>query len=228
MTKSSFIKNIIDDDILIKIPVKDFDGNKIGYLEPITKKTLKNDITIAAKLTAWRNQASKHFLSTFVATEERTKEWILNQVLSQFTKLLFLVYSNSNLVGHFGFANYNDDTAELDNLIRGESGGHPDLILFSEFALIDWMFKELEISTITGQVLCRNIIALLLHKKVGFEIINKIYLKEVAERNETKLVEINENEFKNEKIFKYIILLKKEKFYEIYNGLKNGISEHEN
>lgn len=222
MTKYDFIKDIIEDNILIEIPVHDFDGIEIGHLKPITKKMIDNDRTIVSKLTTWRNQSSKHFFTTFIATEERTKRWLLNQVLNKSDKLLFLIYSNSspNFLGHLGFTNFNNNTLELDNLVRGERGGDPQLIMLSELSLINWVYKELNVSIIKGEVLYRNVIALLLHKKVGFEINRKIYLKEVVDGSETKLISIGESEFKNDKLFKYIISLNKKKFYEAYNGLK--------
>jgi hypothetical protein len=226
VSKFDFIKDIIEEKIHLEIPVEDFNGNKIGFLKPITKNCIEADNSVINKLTEWRNKASRHFLSSFHATEERTKIWLSNQVLNKTNKLLFLIYPDSNFAGHLGFTNLNDDSAELDNLIRGESTGHPELILFTEFAIMDWLFTNLDISYVHARVLYRNIMAMLIHKKVGFEINNKIYLKEIVEENETRFIEAADKEI-NEKIFEYIISINKEKFYQIYNGLKNGINSSE-
>lgn len=221
MTKYDFIKDIIEENILIKIGVQDFAGNEIGYLRPLTKNLIENERSIITKLTEWRNQFSMHFFSTFIATEERTKYWLQNQVLNKSDKLLFLIYSQNNLVGHLGFTNFNFETVELDNLVRGELGGHSQLIFYAESALIDWIFQKLELKIITAQILSRNILSIFLQQKLKFRIKNKIYLNEILENDEALLVETIDNKIINPRLFKYVVFLTKDDFYNNHESLKN-------
>jgi hypothetical protein len=59
---------------------------------------------------------------------------------------------------------------EIDNLIRGEVGGHPELICYAEIALVKWLFKTFMVKRIYGFVLADNFPALNLHQSIGFRL----------------------------------------------------------
>ena len=93
------------------------------------------------------------------------------------SKILFLILAEyKKIIGNFGITNITRDSAELDNLIRGEKGGDPKLIFYSELALINWIYNVLDIENIILHVMSSNIKTIVFHESVGFVGCNKINL----------------------------------------------------
>jgi len=161
------ISDIIHEKVRINNEIRDSQDSYIGRLAPITLSVLDN-AEIIWRLTKWRNQASRYFLTQFNATTERTKRWLEEVVLKDHSRLMFLIYSPTKLIGQYGFKGLAVDSVEIDNLIRGEIGGHPELIYYAEIALIKWLFATFRIKRIYGFVLADNFIVLHLHQSVGF------------------------------------------------------------
>lgn len=174
------VGRVLNDEIVVTINVVGDEGREIGHLWPITKAAASNRELIQ-KLTDWRNRARIHFFSQFTATYERTHSWLKNVLLPDEGRLLFMINSNGKSVGHLGFRDLHDHTVELDNLIRGEIGGHPQLIYHAEVALINWMFQNLGIDLINAWVLAHNAVVSSLHKRVGFEPAERVPLLKVQE-----------------------------------------------
>src|SRR5947208_3256033 len=57
------------------IPIVDGSGNRLGALQPVTKK-MAEDAYVVELLTKWRAMFMKYFLTQFQATEQRTKRWL--------------------------------------------------------------------------------------------------------------------------------------------------------
>src|SRR5258706_2471726 len=163
----AFIKDIITERTGFNIGIANDANEPIGTLKPITNSVL-NDAEIIERLTKWRNQTKKYFLTQFNATEERTKKWLREVVLQDYSRLLFLIYSPARLIGQCGFKDLSAATVEIDNLIRGEIGGDHRLIYYSEKALIRWLFHSFDIERVFGIVLADNLLALNIHDSVGF------------------------------------------------------------
>ena len=124
------------------IAIKDNNDKVIGSLVLVQKRDANNPIILDA-LTRWRKKYMKYFLTQFNASTNRTKSWLENIVIPSSDRLLFLILNeDNNLIGNFGIADILFDQCELDNLIRGEKGGHPKLIYFSELSLLKWLFLE--------------------------------------------------------------------------------------
>lgn len=171
-----FIEDIINDKFQLSLEIIDNDKKFIGCLKPITRSTT-NDEFIIIQLTKWRNAAMQFFLTQFIATSKRTKNWLANTVLQDNKRLLFIIYDDSgNAIGNYGFTKLNQSSAEIDNLIRGKRLGHPMIIYYAERALINWMFKKFKINEIVGYIFSDNIIPLLIHKETGFSITEKMPL----------------------------------------------------
>ena len=110
------------------IAIKDNNDKVIGSLVLVQKRDANNPIILDA-LTRWRKKYMKYFLTQFNASTNRTKSWLENIVIPSTDRLLFLILDeDNNLIGNFGIADILFDRCELDNLIRGENGGHPKLI----------------------------------------------------------------------------------------------------
>jgi RimJ/RimL family protein N-acetyltransferase len=176
MTKDSSISIIrqlkkidVGDLNSYSIPVYKDDSSLIGWLQPINT-TLARDEQIIASLTCWRQKFMKYFLTQFQANSQRTSLWLHNVVLASDARILFLILDDSGkAIGNFGVSNITKDSAELDNLIRGEKGGDNQLIFFSEIALMKWLYRRLEITNIYLHVFSNNIRTIALHSSIGFE-----------------------------------------------------------
>ena len=84
--------------------------------------------------------------------------------------MLFTIHVGDSLLGHYGFRDLHEGTAELDNLLRGERGGHPGLMQATVLALSNWLFARLDVHTVFGNILADNPLALKLHIDAGFSL----------------------------------------------------------
>ena len=184
--RKEYWSRIVEGNVPLVIPINDDNGAEIGVLRPITKMHLQSNDVIE-KMTNWRNQYKTFFLTQFNATPERTRRWLEEVVLKDNTRLLFLIFTPTKLVGHYGFKKLSPDSVEIDNLIRGEVGGHPKLIYYAEISLIKWLFTTFEVKKIYGFALADNFMALNLHKSVGFRLTELVPLKRLEVRGDVHL-----------------------------------------
>jgi len=151
-----------------EIPIINDRNITIGSLRPIDSK-LSNDEVIISSLARWRQIFMHYFLTQFEATNERTRKWLSNVVIKDNTRILFLIMDGINrAVGNLGICNISRDSAEIDNLIRGEGGGDPKLVFFSEVSLIYWIYNTFSINNIYLHVFSNNLWTILFHESVGF------------------------------------------------------------
>ncbi len=120
--------------------------------------------------------------------------WLKSSVLLSNSKILYLVYTDEKPVGHFGLANVTQKRAELDNAIRGEKGGHPDLFKFIEFVLLDIAFNHLKVQKVEGKLFSNNLLAMMLHKQFGFSVTDRSKLKFVENGEEWHYTQCKEEE----------------------------------
>lgn len=165
------------------IAIKDNNDKVIGSLVLVQKRDANNTIILDA-LTRWRKKYMKYFLTQFNASTNRTKSWLENIVIPSSDRLLFLILNeDNNLIGNFGIADILFDRCELDNLIRGEKGGHPKLIYFSELSLLKWLFLEKNVKRVNLHVFANNLPTIKLHKSVGFVEIGRRKLERVQSKD---------------------------------------------
>ena len=165
------------------IAIKDNNDKAIGSLVLVQKRDANNPIILEA-LTRWRKKYMKYFLTQFNASTNRTKSWLENIVIPSSDRLLFLILNeDNNLIGNFGIADILFDRCELDNLIRGEKGGHPKLIYFSELSLLKWLFLEKNVKRVNLHVFANNLPTIKLHKSVGFVEIGRRKLERVQSKD---------------------------------------------
>jgi len=162
-----YLKKNCSDKLVI--PITDEQSNILGSLSLICEGDEKNKY-IVESLTKWRAKYMKFFLTQFVATFERTQNWLRNTVLTSDDRLLFLIFDETGrLIGNFGVANISGQRCELDNLIRGERGGHQKLIYYSELSLLRWAFYNNAMEFINLHVFSNNTPTIRLHTSVGFK-----------------------------------------------------------
>lgn len=146
------------------------EGVFIGYLVPIGPWVLSHP-GIIESLMRWRERYMKFFLTQFQVSLEKTTAFVKNVPIAKDDRLLFLIYDETkSLKGHIGIADVREGHLELDNLIRGEKGGHQQLIYFSEQTTLDWAYTVLGVETVGLEVLSFNAPTIKLHSRFGFEL----------------------------------------------------------
>ena len=144
------------------------DGAVIGSLVPIGPWILSDTHHIDL-ICQWRQAAMKMFLAQFESTPERTRQYLEQRSVGEPDRILFFIHdADGRCVGHGGFSGIGAETAELDNLMRGVSGGHPVLIQHAERTLLAWLFANMGCSDITARVLSYNWLVVELHERLGF------------------------------------------------------------
>ena len=150
--------------VQLPIPV---DGFPRFFLRPVCCDTpAPGDV---ACLTKWRNQYVKSFLTEFEATEDRTRNWLSQQVASDETRILFMIDSSENVTyGYVGIAHINWQTGyfEADSIVRGLPTS-PGLMAASVLTLIAWAQQQLQLGGVGVRVLSDNP-ALAFYRKIGF------------------------------------------------------------
>lgn len=163
----------------LRIPIE-ADGAVIGSLVPIGPWIL-NDAHHIGLICQWRQAAMKMFMAQFDSTPERTHRYLEQRSVGEADRILFFIHdADDRCVGHGGFSGIGDDTAELDNLMRGVGGGHPALIQHAERTLLAWLFNAMGSEEITARVLSYNWLVIELHERLGFRRRASLPLKKTA------------------------------------------------
>jgi hypothetical protein len=196
----------------LAIPIENSTNKVIGKLVPVGNWILSDEEKIE-KISAWRQNAMRMFLTQFQSTYERTLNYLKHISIGQEGRIFFLVYDeNDRFVGHIGIAGIENDKGELDNLMRGEIGGDPRLIYFAEVSLLNWCFKKLALQLSDVGVFSYNWLVISLHEEVGYIKTEKIFLR----RHEKDSVIFHDPVDSKDSNVKYSytkMLLQKESFY---------------
>lgn len=175
---SEYIKHVQTEFESLKNPInhKDFISSSIsieggGYLQPITSLHTENSELIE-KLKSWRNNALDTYYQSPEATIEGTKKWLINHLLKNPNKILFLTYNmNCELIGHIGLSlNENKDyQIELDNVLRSNNSSSDGTFTRAIQTLENWSKNTLLANKFYLRVLNSNIKAIKFYEKIGFE-----------------------------------------------------------
>lgn len=179
------IDKILVDETDLEISILDDESNVAGLLKPITSRHLECN-EIIQKLTVWRNLNMENFLTQFVATPDRTRSWIKNILLKEKGQMLFLIYSQNQVIGHYGFKELTTESVLLDNAMRGEKGGDPKLLVNAGKALLEWLFSRANVAEVRAEVMMENIPSIMLTTRIGFTNRTRHPLKKITINNETK------------------------------------------
>lgn len=148
-----------------KIPL----SHKGGYLLSVAKCHC-NEEGLIRTLCEWRNANVEVYPTQFKATFESTRNWLLNNLLKNEGRILFLIYDSSDtLIGHIGFSNCleTESEMEIDNVIRGNrrtAGIMSDALI----TIIAWGRESIGASRFILRVFAENKHAIEFYRKNGF------------------------------------------------------------
>lgn len=203
--------------------VNDNHGQPIGTIRSVDI-LLASDATVLKQMTVWRERNATSFLTQFQPTVERTLKWIQDIMLPDHSRIMFLVEDEKGCrLGQFGLCNISENEAELDNAIRGESGGHPQLFHFVELTVIKFCFEHLGVQRVVGKLFSNNILVIHLHKVVGFSVEKVQSLRKTEAKGEIRFDPVDNPDEANTAIKLFTISLTRQSFYQRHPTLK-GVS----
>lgn len=172
----------------LRLPV----GSPIrAFLRPVATRAESLNYEDIQRLTDWRNRFSVAFLTEFIATYDRTAQWLTDVVGPADNKILFMVDDlEGRTFGQMGLASINWTilSGEADAVIRGEKAP-PLLMALAESAMLDWAHDGLGLRTIVARVRSDNEAALKFNRLVGFHETGHVPLRLTIEGGETHWVE---------------------------------------
>lgn len=181
-------------------------GNVVVRLHPIHANFTPEEVQL---LVEWRNQNSEAFLTWITATEEGTKKWLTERILSRDDRILFFVETLDGVpFGHIGLTNFDFSlkACEIDNVIRGKAELNKGGMTFAFQTLMNWVFFFLDANSAYLRVFSNNERALRFYIRNGFRMVRQVPLRRVEEGNMIRWVESEED---NGSVFeKYVVYLK--------------------
>ncbi|SON56152.1 hypothetical protein HDIA_2611 [Hartmannibacter diazotrophicus] len=174
--------------------IREDGGDEIGRLVPIGPWILSRPDLIDL-MTDWRRNAMRFFMSRFEASSESMAWYLRTLSVGQDNRLLFLIEDPAGrFVGHIGLSGCDGQRAEIDNLMRGLSGGHPQLVPCAERTLLDWCFGVLNLESLNLKVLSYNFVTMNLHARFGFRETRRLPLRRYEKDGKTEHDEVDEAE----------------------------------
>jgi RimJ/RimL family protein N-acetyltransferase len=164
------------------IPIIVGDETK-GTLVPVTYYCRPEWVSLICK---WRSDNQIGFANLFENTEEKTKNWIDNILLPRKDRILFMVYTMDSIpIGHLGFSSFNFETqsCEIDNVVRGEKAIKKGLMRFAMQTIMTWGKQELGLKDIYLKVLSHNWHAVRFYRHLGFKTLHSIPLYRVEKED---------------------------------------------
>jgi RimJ/RimL family protein N-acetyltransferase len=181
----AFLDAVIAGKESLALAIRDEAGVELAVMRPLTVAQLEQD-DVVQKLTDWRNENMGNFLTHFVATPDRTRNWMRNILFKTPGQMLFMIYVDDRCVGHFGFKDLTDQDVLLDNAMRGDRHGHPRLMVLAGRALVDWLFREAGVARIYAYVMADNVASIMMNKQIGFDSWKRHPLLRVVKDGETE------------------------------------------
>jgi len=182
------IADLKSDQRSISLPILGPDDGAIGRLTPVTP-SLAARTEVVQSLCRWRATHALSFLTVFTPTPDNVRDYLVKYSLPDPARVLFLVQDDGGrLVGNIGFCNIAAESAELDNVLRGEPANPVRLMTDAQTALLDWAFRILRVQGVYLQVLAANTRAIRLYERIGFATTGQVGLTRVPQGDGYRLV----------------------------------------
>jgi RimJ/RimL family protein N-acetyltransferase len=123
------------------------------------------------KMAIWRESARESFFARFPSSVDSTSDYITRYSLALPDRILFLLESRGVFVGHVGLSNMVGDSAEIDNVIRGEPVDSPSFMADSLRTMVRWATSAQGVKRFRLRVLSNNLRAIDLYESLGFRLV---------------------------------------------------------
>lgn len=147
-------------------------------LVPIQKNYKNTMPQLPELLGRWRKENPSLSTSVFNITLENTTFWLEKLILGREDRILFMIEVDGKYVGHIGYSSFNweEESAEIDCVLRGEVTNVPRLMTRVLAKLLDWGKETLNLKEIYLSTEEKNAQSQALYTRCGFQIINRIPL----------------------------------------------------
>lgn len=166
------------------------------YLVPVSQ--IDSDSTdLVSLIMDWRNQNQDAFPTRFTVTHSGTSKWLLNSVIQNDHKILFMILSPfMKTIGHLGLLYVEaSDSIEVDNIVRG-SEEHPGVMAKALLAVEAWVEEELSRNEITLKVLSSNSHAIAFYSGLEYREVGRVPMKwETTTEGQRLIPNSNPDEF---------------------------------
>jgi RimJ/RimL family protein N-acetyltransferase len=145
----------------------------------VSLSLVDNSEETASLITKWRSENIKWYDSNFSPTKSRTEKWLRRNILNSPDNILFLILVNENKIGHIGLTDYDmgNDSVKIMSVVKGENVFFPRLMEYVGKNLINWIFYELNISTVKVRVFSDNYKAINMNERIGMLTVDSIPMK---------------------------------------------------
>ena len=211
MTNEAYITEALDrmkrkgnDDELCLVPILNQEMQTVGFLRPITVDFKETIPRCAELLSKWRRDNPTLSPTRFSITEERTEKWLLDYVINNNRRILFMIQDLEGVcIGHMGFAGFEYDrqAAEVDLVVRGEKDVSKGIMRYAMGALIQWGKQELKLKHIGLEVLWDNEHAISFYQSCGFQKRGLIPLEMKEIQGEVRWLPISDDTVSAEKYY---------------------------
>lgn len=192
-------------DSHLNIRIENENGELAGFLIPVQSKEILDSESLIELMAKWREENSFAFPTQFKVTITGTSSWYDNQLINNKERMLFIISTpDKKHIGHIGISTFNFDknSCEIDNVVRGVKEGYPGIMTFALKALIEWTKKELPLVEHTLlRVFSDNEKAIKYYEGCGFSKVREIPLVKKVSEGMVKWEPLAEGS--NEKIDKY-------------------------
>jgi RimJ/RimL family protein N-acetyltransferase len=135
----------------------------------ISLKVVDDSNETISLLTEWRKKSKDMFATNFKMSNNRTKNWIQQNILKNPDCILFMIYVNNKKVGNVAVDLFNEklNSVELDNYMKDPTYDFPGMMTVVDKVFLKWIFEELKISKITTKIFADNYKMLNIHIRCG-------------------------------------------------------------
>lgn len=161
------------------IPILNNENKIVGLLKPITLDYKQMYPECVRLISKWRRENPSLSNSIFEVTDDRTEQWIDRLILDRKDRLFFFIDElDGKHIGHIAFSSfdYENQTAEIDAVLRGEKGNVDGIMTFTIRAMIRWLRENVELRYIQLRVNDDNKRAINLYHRCGFKEVSRIPL----------------------------------------------------
>jgi RimJ/RimL family protein N-acetyltransferase len=179
-------------------------GAVVGRLRPVPTEFNDDAVNDVRLQTKWRNTHADSFLvDPFVATEERTLNWLKDIYIHNNERIIFMIEDRFNQpIGHLALENFifDEEKCEYGRLMRGdisiqEKKDKINLIELAQIAVLNWAFNVLKLKSVYGTQFTHNYPVSRLHEKCGFKTIDEYALMKNGKQIGVSKVELRVEEF---------------------------------
>lgn len=181
LSRSSYLQNLKKEagssSQHFSIPVGDPPFARLRFIPTHPETISSSDVSL---LSLWRNRYKTSFLTEFTATDDQTRQWLINIVGKDETKSLFMLESlDGEAIGYMGIAyiDWKKGYGEADAVVRG-SEAPKGAMSIALSALIHWAKTELGLKKIGVRVRSDNT-AIQFYRKLGFQMIKQVPLRRI-------------------------------------------------